>query len=71
MAKDIGKEGPQVLEFGENWETFFITDLYDGGNGCRDNDEIFIERKWPGTVSGCDCRFAWREYYGIYTGSCD
>ena len=45
-----------MKDFVTNWEMQPILDLKVSTIACPDGYESLIDRKWPGTNSGCDCR---------------
>jgi hypothetical protein len=59
-----------VLDFKENWETLPIVDIQTSLHECPTGYEDLITRKWPGTVSGCQCPFFSR-YPALNKGTCN
>lgn len=53
-----------------NWAQNPITEIY-SGSVCNSQDKVLNDYRWPGTVDGCDCRYATAEYSGLYRGGCD
>lgn len=69
----LDAHGNAVEDFQANWMQQPIIDIKTALHDCPTGYQSLIERKWPGTVSGCDCRSAWALTFrsGISTSSCD
>ncbi|CAI2364556.1 unnamed protein product [Moneuplotes crassus] len=60
-------------DFEENWTTLPLVDITVSTTECPLGYDNLIEREWPGTVHGCDCKRAvwgFSIYPDLDTGSC-
>lgn len=60
-----------MVDFMDNWRTQPLVDLKVSQTSCPPGYTSLIDRFWPGTIPGCDCRFSVKYINDLYTGSCD
>ena len=60
-----------MQDFKDNWESLPLVDIKATEGECPVGYEELINRKWPGTVLGCDCTKSWLgEFPDIIRGAC-
>ncbi|CAI2367669.1 unnamed protein product [Moneuplotes crassus] len=59
-----------VKEYIRNWETLPLVDIKVSETSCPEGYKPILERKWPGTTYGCDCRYSTEYIQNLYKYSC-